>query len=225
MIELSKIAHKPCHYIRLNRSFHLDLMWWRLFLHSWNGISMMSTLMPTYPDLSIISDASGTWGCAAVWDTHWFQLQWGTGPFANSQIASKELLPIIIACGVWGKAWKGRHVLCYCDNVSVLNSRTSKDQSIMHMLCSLFFFEASLGFILTAKDIPGSQNDIADDLSRNRLSSFFTKVPSCRCSSNGNTPGTTVSADEPATRLGILELDEFVQYYFRAGLAHHAQNV
>ena len=75
MIELSKIAHKPCHYIRLNRSFHSDLMWWRLFLHSWNGISMMSTLMPTYRDLSIISDASGTWGCAAVWDTHWFQLQ------------------------------------------------------------------------------------------------------------------------------------------------------
>ena len=180
MIELSKIAHKPWHYIRLNHSFHSDLMWWRLFLHLWNGISMMSTLMPTYPDLSIISDASGTWGCAAVWDTHWFQLEWGTGPFANSQIASKELLPIIIACVIWGKGWKGHHVLCYCDNesvVSVLNSRTSKDQSIMHMLRSLFFFEASLGFILSAKHIPGSQNDIADDLSRNRLSSFFTKVP------------------------------------------------
>ena len=118
MIELSEIAHKPCHYIRLNRSFHSDLMWWRLFLHSWNGISMMSTLMPTCPDLSIISDASGTWDCAAVWDTQWFQLQWGTGPFANSQIASKELLPIITACGVWEKGWKGRHVLCYCDNES-----------------------------------------------------------------------------------------------------------
>ena len=32
-------------------------------------------------------------------------------------------------------------------------------------------------------------------------------------------PGTTVSTDEPATQLGIPELDEFVQYYFRAGLA------
>ena len=30
---------------------------------------------------------------------------------------------------------------------------------------------------MSAKHIPGSQNDIADDLSRNRLSSFFTKVP------------------------------------------------
>ena len=47
----------------------------------------------------------------------------------------------------------------------------------MHMLCSLFSFEASLGFILTAKHIPRSQSDIADDLSRNHLSSFFTKVP------------------------------------------------
>ena len=121
MIELSKIAHKPCHYIRLNHSFHSDLMWWRLFLHSWNGISMMSTLMPTYPDLSSYCDIESV--------------------------------------------------------VSVLNSRTSKDQSIMHMLCSLFSFEASLGFILTAKHIPRSQSDIADDLSRNCLSSFFTKVP------------------------------------------------
>ena len=54
MIELSKIAHKPWHYIRLNHSFHSDLMWWKLFLHLWNSISMMSTIMPTYPNLSII---------------------------------------------------------------------------------------------------------------------------------------------------------------------------
>ena len=47
----------------------------------------------------------------------------------------------------------------------------------MHMLHSLFFFEASLGFILSPKHIPRSQNDIADALSKNRLSSFFTKVP------------------------------------------------
>ena len=70
---------------------------------------MMSTLMPTHLDLS---DTSGTWGCAAVWDTHSFQLQWGTGPVTYSQIASKELLPIINTCGIWGKGWKGRHVLC-----------------------------------------------------------------------------------------------------------------
>ena len=95
----------------------------------------------------------------------------------------------------------------------------------MHMLCSLFFFEASLGFILSAKHIPGSQNDIADDLSKNRLSSFFTKVPYADVLPTANTPGTTISADEPVTRLGIPELDECVWYYFRAGLVHRTYNL
>ena len=50
----------------------------------------------------------------------------------------------------------------------------------MHMLHFLFFIEASYGFELSASYIPTKANDLADDLSRNNLSSFLYKVPSLR---------------------------------------------
>ena len=45
-------------------------------------------------------------------------------------IAPKELVPVIMACAVWGRAWRGKSVRVNCDNqavVAVLNSGYSKD--------------------------------------------------------------------------------------------------
>ena len=46
----------------------------------------------------------------------------------------------------------------------------------MHLLRCMFFFEARFSCKLSAVHISGVLNDRADDLSRNRLSSFFSKV-------------------------------------------------
>ena len=59
---------------------------------------------------------------------------------------------------------------------AVIRSRTSKDHDIMHLLHCLSFMEARCEFFLSAKYIPGSCNELADDLSRNRLSSFLQKA-------------------------------------------------
>ena len=77
---------------------------------------------------------------------------------------------------MWGKNWEGQVVCCQCDNeagVAVLNRRTSRDQDLMHLLQCLSFFEANFGFSVVAKHIPGTQNSLADDLSRDKLSSFL----------------------------------------------------
>ena len=77
---------------------------------------------------------------------------------------------------VWGKHWKGLDAMCHSDNqavVAVLHSRTSKDHDIIHLLRCLSFMEARCEFFLSAK---GSCNELADDLSRNLLSSFLQKV-------------------------------------------------
>ena len=47
----------------------------------------------------------------------------------------------------------------------------------MHLLQSLFFMEAQLQFELTSTHIAGARNSLADDLSRNRRSSFLSKAP------------------------------------------------
>ena len=48
----------------------------------------------------------------------------------------------------------------------------------MQLIRCLFFLEAWFGFELTATHLPGRENMLADDLSRNRLASFLSKAPS-----------------------------------------------
>ena len=44
MIELSMVAKQLHHHICLNKGFQSDLEWWALFLPTWNGIAMMSSV-------------------------------------------------------------------------------------------------------------------------------------------------------------------------------------
>ena len=46
--------------------------------------------------------------------TRWFQVQWDQRA-AALQIMVKELIPIVLACMVWGSQWHSHHVLCLCD--------------------------------------------------------------------------------------------------------------
>ena len=163
------------HPIRLNREFRSDLAWWRLFVQEWNGISFL----PPPPNLAtteMASDASGSWGCGAWCGTHWFQIRWDTTS-ENLTIVVKELLPIVVACAMWGDTWMDRRVQCHCDNQAVVAGRTSKNSHCMHMLHALAFIEARHRFYLQPVYINTKHNHLADDLSRDILPSFLSKVP------------------------------------------------
>ena len=70
-------------------------------------------------------------------------------------------------------------MIAYCDNaavVAVLNGRYSKETNLMQMLRCLFFIEAYFQFTVMARHVAGVRNEIADDLSRNRLASFRSKL-------------------------------------------------
>ena len=63
----------------------------------------------------------------------------------NVPITQKEVLPVVLACVVWGHHWKSKRVQLYCDNeaaVAVLNAGYSHDSLIMHLLRALFFMKA-----------------------------------------------------------------------------------
>ena len=181
MLDLLKgTRHLPLrpHPIRLNRSFRSDLIWWRLFAAKWNGISFLPS-PPQLPRLQMASDASGSWGCGAWHGDQWFQLQWDTRS-APLPIMAKELLAVVLACVVWGPLWSGHHIIVHCDNqavVACLRSHTCLDGHIMHMLRTLAFIEASYSFSLSPQYITTENNYLADDLSRNKLPSFLSKVP------------------------------------------------
>ena len=175
--EMESPAHRG-HPIRLNKGFRSDLAWWDMFAERWNGSSFLPRPVQL-PSVDMASDASGSWGCGAWFRQDWFQVQWDR----HSQglpIAVKELLPIILATATWGHRWRGLRVVCHCDNqvvVSGLRSRSSRQEHIMHLLRCLVFIEARHDCYIMPEYINTTHNHLADDLSRNYLSSFLSKVP------------------------------------------------
>ena len=135
--------------------------------------------MSHLPLQQLASDASGSWGCGAYYNSHWFQLHWDRRS-EGLPIMVKELLPIVLACTIWGQEWSRSCVRCLCDNQAVvasLRSRTSRDKHCMHMLRTLAFVEARHSFSLQPQYISTIDNHLADDLSRDKLASFLAKVP------------------------------------------------
>ena len=95
-------------------------------------------------------------------------------------ITAKELVPIAVACVVWGPDWRHQRMLVHCDNmavVQVITTQSSKDRTLMHLLRCIQFFCAVGDFKLRAAHIPGSTNTPADTVSRNHLQFFFNAPP------------------------------------------------
>ena len=178
VFELMKGVHHDHHHIRLNTVVRSDLAWWDLFLDSWNGISMLRPARLSVPDYEIYTDASGGFGCGAIWTHHWLQFKWPQ-PYAAVAIASTEMAPIVMACIVWGRAWRGQVVHVHSDNeavVAVINSRNSKDTQLMHLIHCLFFLLAAWDISLYSCRIPGAFNTVADAILRDNIPLLSSKV-------------------------------------------------
>ena len=92
----------------------------------WNGVGVIASGMPQEP-LVFYTNASGGWGCGAVFRTACFQLQWPTEFLQH--ISFGELVPTLISCMVWGKEWYGQRVVVHYDNEAVVH---------VVLLCDLF---------------------------------------------------------------------------------------
>ncbi len=123
------------------------------------------------PGVVVTSDASGSWGCG-----DWFQIPWQSY-WEGVHITVKELLPVVVACAIWGRSSQGKSIRVRCDNaavVAILRSGTSKDKLTMHLVRCLAFFRAEFSFTIASEHLPGSLNTV---LSRNNLSRFFQICP------------------------------------------------
>lgn len=179
MIDLSTMPKHLDHWVRLNKDFHSDLLWWDMFLPSWNRHSLLSAHGHPPPEIVLATDASGSWGCGAVWPPHWFHLPW-TSDWSGTNIAVKELVSIILAAAVWGEAWAHRRVLVLSDNsavVQVFKSHMCRDSDMMNLLRCLHLIEAKWDVVIWAQHIPRKSNIAADALSRNSLQVFYQNVP------------------------------------------------
>ena len=150
--DLLAIARRAHHHIRLGSSFHSDLLWWAAFLGLWNGVASVNA-HPIVGRIRVWTDASGSFGCGAVNPTswEWLQLPWSAvhgvalHELRGDSITLKEVIPIVLACALWGRQWRGQSITIYCDNteaVSVVNFGYSRAPRIMQLLRCLFFIRA-----------------------------------------------------------------------------------
>ena len=176
---LQEVGSHPMHHVRLNNVARADILWWHLFVEKWNGISMLWDTQRYLSDITVYSDASGSWGCGALWQLKWFNLPWSTH-LQSCSIAVKELVPVVVAAALYGSQWRGKIVTFVVDNtavVEVLNSTCCRDNHLMHLVRLLVFLASYHNFWFTANHIEGKQNKLADALSRNNMSFFYSQVP------------------------------------------------
>ena len=140
LFKLLSVTKKDHHHIALWAAAKSDIIWWDTFLEQWNGVSVIPAAVPRHVSHHVSTNASGSTGCGAIWGRHWLQYQWQSG-FWEKSIAIQELLPILLACMIWGCWLAGGTVTVHYDNqavVSVVNSGYSRDSDLMHLLQCLF---------------------------------------------------------------------------------------
>ena len=141
---MQDIGSHPDHFIRLNLPSRADILWWYLFAEDWNGISMFWDVSKQTADITVMSNASGSWGCGAFWKSKWLHFPWPSS-LQGLPIATKELIPIVVAAALFGHEcvkWRGVMVEFKVDNmavVHVLNNAYSKDQHLMHLIHTFFW--------------------------------------------------------------------------------------
>jgi len=176
---LQSVGSFPNHLVRLSRGAQADILWWFYFVKQWNGVSLLWDLGLLREDIQVFSDASGSWGCAAFQDPYWLQQKWTPG-LCKLTIAIKELIPVVLAAAVFGPNWSGMIVQFVVDNAAVVDALKAtycNESHMMHLIRLLVFYAAKYNFWFTAVHIPGKENVIADALSRNKMSVFFSQVP------------------------------------------------
>ena len=125
-----------------------------------------------------VSDASDL-GYGGYWAGRWFSLPWPPH-LRRYSITWREMYAVLVACSTWGVFWQRKRILFHCDKeavVTVWEKWSCKCPHIMALVRAFFFTAASHNFHLCIVHIPGTNNCIADHLSRLSLQKFHLAAP------------------------------------------------
>ena len=183
LIHLSTKVQRLHHHIRLNQEALADIVWWKSFLPDWNSRAYFSDPSAVDAhDLDLYTDASGRFGCGAYFQGQWFHHQWQSHQELSKHISIQwqELFAIVAASLIWGHQWTRRKIRFFCDNLPIVQAwqgKASSQPRIMSLLRLLFFTAAKGNFTITLKHIPAVKNSIADAISRQNFTLFFSLAP------------------------------------------------
>ncbi len=110
---------------------------------------MLTRFDKANPQRSVTADASGKWGCRAF---EGIQFEWPTTIYPRDD-------------SLWGKDWRGKSVQSLSDNsavVALINSGSSRESSLMHLMRCFAFLMAKFNFVAVAAHIRGVDNHLAN---------------------------------------------------------------
>lgn len=179
LIDASMTASSNHHHVRISATVRADINWWLSFARNWNGRNLILEHQWTpSPAFQLFTDASDH-GYGAYWRGHWFCSTWSKQQRRHT-IQWRELFAVVLAAATWGSQWQRKRLLVHCDNHAVVHiwrTGTSKQQSLMRLVRTLFFTAATHNFTLILQHIQGIDNGIADALSRSQLHRFRCLAP------------------------------------------------
>lgn len=193
--------------IRLSSCFHADLRWWISLSHWFNGTAAMinrrfrsGPVLMTDSSLTgyglilgndwqagwYDSDLSpGDWNIDFDFHQHWSNIQVSLVCQRDYNINLLELIPVWQGILRIIRSVRDAHVLILSDNTQVVNNINlgkSSNTSCMCLLREIFWLCAFFNIHVTAKHVPGIDNNIADALSRitnEGLSSYVDHMSLC----------------------------------------------
>ncbi|RXN16328.1 poly [Labeo rohita] len=150
-----------------------ELSLWISFLSQWNGLSFFYNNLISSPiDIQLFTNAAPSVGFGGFYQGRWFASTWPDQllDLTQQQISSAlfELYSLVVAALLWGKEWSATSILVHCNNEAIIhciNKGRSHSPALMPLLRHLIWTLAHDQFIITAKHVPGSKNQIADSLS------------------------------------------------------------
>ena len=107
-------------------------------------------------------------GMGAIHNNEIYQLDLPEN-WKNKNIATLEILNVLVAIRLWSKIWKNQTLKFFCDNaavVSVLNTGKTRDPILATICRNIFMLCAESDIELKFAHIRGEKNTIADLLSR-----------------------------------------------------------
>ena len=129
--------------------------------------------------IHLYTDASGSLGYGALFDTHWCYGEWPVH-VKDFNITYKELFPITLAFELCGSLFRDKCMVFHSDNMAVvhiINNQSCKDCNIMYLVRRLVLACMKYNVLVRAQHIPGKLNTHADILSRFQIQEFKKAAP------------------------------------------------
>ena len=135
-----------------------DLEWWYVFLPRFNGIAMMDLQEWSEPDELAARDACLS-GCGGFSQGKFFHSVFPAFILQfQLHINALELLTIMVTVKLWGRFWRGKKIVFFCDNRNsclALNAGISRSPFMQSCLKEICFYAAIGEFQIRAKEIAG----------------------------------------------------------------------